>query len=151
MSRWVASHRSQCSAFGRGRRFRSSFSVTVAGHGRRLLDRNQPLDRNRLRLSRPVAGGPRGCGPVARIRKHNGAQAEQIEEAASSAAANLFEGNRREGRDRRQFFLIAAGSADETRGHLLTAEAWGWVQRADVEQALEHADHLLAILWKLTH
>jgi four helix bundle protein len=90
-------------------------------------------------------------GPVARIRKHNGAIAKQIEEAASSAAANLFEGNRREGRDRRHFFLIAAGSADETRGHLLTSEAWGWVQRAAIDEPLEHGDHLLAIIWKLTH
>jgi four helix bundle protein len=90
-------------------------------------------------------------GPVARIRKHNGAVAKQIEAAASSAAANLFEGNRREGRDRRQFFLIAAGSADETRGHLLTSQAWGWIVRADIDEALEHADHLLAILYKLTH
>jgi four helix bundle protein len=90
-------------------------------------------------------------GPVARIRKHSSTQAKQVEEAASSAAANLFEGNRREGRDRRHFFLIAAGSADETRGHLLTAEAWGWVERAHVEQALDEADQLLAILWTLTH
>ena len=89
--------------------------------------------------------------PVARIRKHSATQAKQIEEAGSSTAANLFEGNRREGRDRRHFFLIAAGSADEVRGHLLTSEAWGWVERADIEEPLEHADHLLAILWKLTH
>jgi four helix bundle protein len=61
-----------------------------------------------------------------------------------------MEGARRAGRDRTHLCRIAAGSADETRGHLLTAEAWGWLDRAEVEQALDHADHVLAILWKLT-
>lgn len=89
--------------------------------------------------------------PVARLRKHNERLAKQIEDAASSVAANLLEGNRRTGRDRIHFFRIAAGSAAETRGHLLTAEAWGWLEATDIEQALNHADHVLAILWKLTH
>ncbi len=48
---------------------------------------------------------------VALVRKSNRRLAEQIENAASSVAANLAEGNRRRGKDRVQFFLIAAGSA----------------------------------------
>jgi four helix bundle protein len=88
--------------------------------------------------------------PVGRVRKRNARLAGQIEEAACSIVANLLEGNRRIGRDRAHLFRIAVGSADETRGHLLTAEAWGWIERGEVEQALDHADHILAILWKLT-
>ena len=88
--------------------------------------------------------------PVTLVRRHNSRQARQLEDAASSVAANLSEGNRRTGRDRAHLFRIAAGSADETRGHLLTAEAWGWLDHADIAQALDHADHLLAILHKLT-
>lgn len=88
---------------------------------------------------------------TARVRKHNARLAKQIEDAACSITANLLEGNRRVGRDRVHFFRIAAGSADETRGHLLTAEAWGWLECTDIELALDHVDHILAIIWKLTH
>jgi four helix bundle protein len=88
--------------------------------------------------------------PVGRVRRHNIRLARQIEDSASSVVANLLEGNRRTGQDRIHLFRVAAGSADETRGHLLTAEAWGWLPRAEIEPALDHADHVLAILWKLT-
>ena len=89
--------------------------------------------------------------PVAQIRKHSRTAANQIQDAANSAAGNLLEGNRRTGKDRTHFFNISAGSADEVRGHLLTAEAWGWVGMRDIDEALDRADHLLAILYKLTH
>jgi len=58
---------------------------------------------------------------VVLVRRSNRKLAEQIEDAASSVAGNLAEGNRRRGKDRVQFFLIAAGSADETRAHLRAA------------------------------
>jgi four helix bundle protein len=87
---------------------------------------------------------------VVRVRKHNPRLATQIEDAASSIVANLMEGNRRAGRDRIHLFRVAAGSAAETRGHLLTAEAWGWLSQHEIEAALDHADHVLAIVSKLT-
>jgi four helix bundle protein len=65
--------------------------------------------------------------------------------------ANLGEGNRRRGKDRVQFFLIGAGSADETRCHLRVPLAWGWVSEADIAKPLELLDHELAMLWKLSH
>ena len=73
--------------------------------------------------------------PVARIRRHHAKHAHQIVDAASSIAANLSEGNRRIGRDRLQHFRIAAGSADETRTHLLVAEGWGWVDASEIGEA----------------
>jgi len=88
---------------------------------------------------------------VALVRKSNRKQAEQIEDAASSVAANLAEGNRRRGKDRVQFFLIAAGSADETRAHLRVALAWGWVRDQDIAASLALLDRELALLWRLTH
>ena len=88
---------------------------------------------------------------VARVRRRNARQAKQIEDAASSVAANLGEGNRRQGKDRIHFFSIAAGSADETRCHLRVAKAWGWLTDADIAQPLRLLDRELAILWKLTH
>src|SRR5262245_1356900 len=53
---------------------------------------------------------------VISIRRHDTKLAQQIIGSASSIAANLAEGNRRTGRDRMNFFRIAAGSADETLG-----------------------------------
>jgi four helix bundle protein len=88
---------------------------------------------------------------VALVRKSNRKLAEQIENAASSVAANLAEGNRRRGKDRVQFFLIAAGSADETRVHLRVALAWGWVRDQDIADSLVLLDRELALLWRLTH
>jgi four helix bundle protein len=88
---------------------------------------------------------------VAMVRRNNRRLAEQIENAASSIAANLAEGNRRRGKDRVQFFLIAAGSADETRAHLRVAHAWGWVRDQDIAASLVLLDRELALLWGLTH
>ena len=88
---------------------------------------------------------------VAKIRTHNRKVADQVVDAASSVAANLAEGNRRIGRDRLHFFRVAAGSADEVRGHLRVALAWGWVTEADIAQSLQLLDRQLALIWGLTH
>ena len=90
-------------------------------------------------------------GVVGVIRKRSSKLAEQIEEAASSVAANLAEGNRRQGKDRLHFFRVAAGSADETGTHLRVAEAWGWVSAEQIEAPMSLLDRELAMLWKPTH
>jgi four helix bundle protein len=89
-------------------------------------------------------------GVVAAIRKQDVKLAQQIIASASSVAANLAEGNKRVGRDRVQFFRIAAGSASETRAHLRVALAWGWIEASRVEQAFKLLDRELALLWGLT-
>ncbi|MDD9939121.1 MAG: four helix bundle protein [Myxococcales bacterium] len=88
---------------------------------------------------------------VARVRTRSARQARQLEDAASSIAANLAEGNRRQGRDRSHFFTIAAGSADETRCHLRIAQAWGWLTPTDTTPPLHLRGRQLARLWKLSH
>ena len=88
---------------------------------------------------------------VAKVRRHSPKLARQIEDAASSAVANLGEGNRRRGGDRLHFFRIAEGSTDETRCHLRVALAWGWVTVAEIDTAMQLADRELAMLYKLTH
>ena len=85
------------------------------------------------------------------IRKRSVKLAEQIEEAASSVAANLAEGNRRQGKDRLHLFRIAAGSANETLTHLRVAEAWGWVSAEQIEAPMALLDRELGLLWGLTH
>lgn len=89
--------------------------------------------------------------PMTKLRRHSRKLAGQLEDAASSVAANVAEGNRRQGLDRMHLFRIAAGSADETRTHLRVAEAWGYVSASEIEVPLRLADRQLAILWKLTH
>ena len=53
---------------------------------------------------------------------------KQARRAASSVALNIKEGARRRGSDRRYHFTVAAGSADEVRGCLEVAEAWGHME-----------------------
>jgi four helix bundle protein len=96
-----------------------------------------------------IIGSLRGVVEV--IRRRDARLAQQIEHAASSVAANLAEGNRRQGKDRLHFFRIAAGSADETRAHLRVALAWGWVKSDAIGAPLALIDRELAMLWRLTH
>ena len=88
---------------------------------------------------------------VAVVRRCNVKIADQIVSAASSVAANVAEGNRREGKDRIHFFRIAAGSAAETRAHLRVAQAWGWIGARDIGTVLAMIDRELRLLWGLTH
>ena|SRR5689334_18976389 len=91
----------------------------------------------------------RGIVPV--IRREDAEVARQIVRSASSVAANLAEGNGRVGADRRRFFRIAAGSAQETRAHLRVASTWGWLEATQYAKADALLDRQLALLWKLTH
>src|SRR5882672_6579178 len=88
---------------------------------------------------------------VSVIRKHEPTLANQIIRSASSVAANLAEGNGRQGKDRLHFFRIAAGSAEETRAHLQVALAWGWLGAEQISSPLALLDRELALLWGLTH
>jgi four helix bundle protein len=85
------------------------------------------------------------------IRKKNPKLAAQIVDAASSAAANIAEGNGRHAGNRRYHFRTAAGSAEETRGHLRVAIAWGWIEPRHIVTPLALLDRQIAVLWKLTH
>jgi four helix bundle protein len=85
------------------------------------------------------------------IRRRDIDLARQVLRSTASIAANVGEGNRRNGRDRLHFFRIAAGSAEETRVHLRVAIAWGWIRSKDIAIAMDLIDQELAILWRLTH
>ena len=76
---------------------------------------------------------------------------DQIRRAASGVPLNLAEGRRRAGKDRVYHFTVAAGSADEFRTALRTANAWGELDAAHFTQALALLDRVQAMLWRLTH
>ncbi len=69
-------------------------------------------------------------GVLEALRRRDGALADQARRAASSIALNVEEGNRREARDRRYLWRIAAGSA---------------------AAPLTLIDRELALLWRLCH
>ena len=75
----------------------------------------------------------------------------QMKNATQSLSNNLGEGAGRFGKDRVLHFSYAYGSGRELRRQLKFAVAFGYVQSDAVEEAHERLDHLLAILWKLTH
>ena len=87
---------------------------------------------------------------VAVLARHDPDLAAQVRRAASSVPANLGEGQRRAGRDRRYHFRVAAGSAEEVRAALRTADAWGYVESAALAEPLALLDRLGAMLYRMT-
>jgi four helix bundle protein len=85
------------------------------------------------------------------IARHDAGLADQVRRAAASAPLNLSEGWRRVGKDRHHHFRVAAGSTDEGVAALRVAEAWGWVDAADIDAPLALADSVLAMCWRMTH
>ncbi len=75
----------------------------------------------------------------------------QLRRAVVSVPLNLAEGAERRGKDRTHLYHVAAGSAAEVRSGLRIAQAWGFVEAADLEVAEALADRLRAMLWRLTH
>ena len=77
--------------------------------------------------------------------------ARQMRNATQSLSNNLGEGAGRFGRDRELHYGYAYGSGRELRRQLKFAVAFGHVSSEAVEHVHERLDHLLGILWKLTH
>ena len=75
--------------------------------------------------------------------------ATQLRTAATSVTLNLSEGQRSGGGNQRRHYELAHGSANEVKGALTVAEAWGWLD--DPARARAILDRLLALLWRLTH
>jgi four helix bundle protein len=102
-----------------------------------------------LEVSLDVIKGLRGVLP--RVYSSDRSLHDQMKRAASSVALNLSEGFRRAGKDRTQFWRIAAGSADELRAALRVAEAWGYLGSKDTAGILDLLDRILAMTWRMTH
>ncbi|HUJ63735.1 MAG TPA: four helix bundle protein [Kofleriaceae bacterium] len=86
---------------------------------------------------------------VEQIKIHDAHLADQLQRAASNAAGNLAEGQRRQAGNKRRAYEIAHGEASEIRGWLEIASAWGWT--LDDARARELVDRLLRLCWGLTH
>jgi four helix bundle protein len=88
---------------------------------------------------------------VAELRRQDSNLADQVRRAASSAALNTAEGNKRAGKDRAYFFRIAAGSCDEVRAALNVGRRWGYLDAIDLHALDELLDRQAALLYRLNH
>src|SRR5437764_525981 len=88
--------------------------------------------------------------PLEQLRRHDRDLADQTRRATSSVALCLGEGQRRAGKDRLHLFRVAAGSAAEVRVALELAEAWGYLERAQLICARALLDRELAMLYRMT-
>jgi four helix bundle protein len=76
--------------------------------------------------------------------------ADQLRRAAASTLLNIAEAARRTLRDRRNRFRIALGSAAEVSACLEVAVAFGYLERPAIEPALELADRVRAMTYRLS-
>ena len=88
---------------------------------------------------------------VAEIRRRDRSLADQLMRAASSVALNISEGQKSDGGNMRARFFTAAGSANESRAALRVAVGWRHITPEAAAVAQERLNHIVAILWKLTH
>lgn len=86
-----------------------------------------------------------------RIARHDRSLDTQLRRAASSMVLDVCEAQHSDAGNRRARFHSAAGSANESRGALRVAVAWGYVTDAQARPVLEPLDRAVAMLWKLTH
>ena len=88
---------------------------------------------------------------VEQIELRDKSLADQLRRAATSAALNTAEGNRRAGRDRAARFRIAAGECAEAATAVQVAVDWGYIPTTASAAPLTLADRLGAMLWRLRY
>jgi len=77
--------------------------------------------------------------------------ADQLRRAAQSVALNIAEANRRTGKDRRNRFRIALGSAAEVASCVDVAVALGYSGEADHADAYALVDRVRAMTYRLAN
>jgi four helix bundle protein len=87
---------------------------------------------------------------VEQIRKHDNNLAKQLVDAMNSTVQNLSEGAVHRGGNKRAKFEIAHGEANEVKGSLELALAWGYVPDGSGDAARAKLRRLLALCWGLT-
>jgi four helix bundle protein len=85
------------------------------------------------------------------VQQHDRDLARQMRRAGSSVLLNIAEGWRRLGRDRRQHYVIAAGSNAEVRAALDVCEALGYLDTETYASVDALLDRVAAMLYRLTH
>jgi len=86
---------------------------------------------------------------VSQLATRDGALADQIRRAASSAALNVAEGSKRAGKDQAHHYRIAAGSAAEVRAAIAVGAAWGYFDSANYAALETLLDRQAALLYRI--
>jgi four helix bundle protein len=86
---------------------------------------------------------------LVRLSRRDAGLADQLRRAAQSCVLNIAEANRRTGRDRRNRFRIALGSAAEVTACLDVAIVLGSLEARECAASLELADRVRAMLFRL--
>ena len=86
---------------------------------------------------------------VRALRSSDPDLARQIRRAGASVPLNISEANSRRGRDRAHLFRVASGSAREVIAALRIALAFGDLSADRTAPALELADRVVAMLYRL--
>jgi four helix bundle protein len=84
-----------------------------------------------------------------RLAAHDADLTKQLRRAGASVSLNIAEANQRVGKDRAHLFRVALGSAAEVTACLDVAVALSYVAHADVALALELADRVRALTYRL--
>ncbi len=86
-----------------------------------------------------------------RLAAHDADLTKQLRRAGASVSLNIAEANQRVGKDRTHLFRVALGSAAEVTACLEVAVALDYVAQADAAHALDIADRVRAITYRLIH
>ena len=93
----------------------------------------------------------RTLGPLVKtVSTHDRDLARQMRRAGASIVLNIAEGWRRMGRDRRQLYLVAAGSNAELRAALDVSECLGYLSAEQCRELEALLDRVAAMLYRLT-
>ncbi len=85
------------------------------------------------------------------VQRRDRSLAMQLRSAASSVALNIAEAEYSDPGNKRARLFTAAGSANESRSAVRVAIAWGYLRPERATDVLTKLDHIVAVLWKLTH
>jgi len=86
---------------------------------------------------------------VSQLATRDGALADQIRRAATSAVLNVAEGAKRAGKDQAHHYRIAAGSAAEVRAALAVGAAWGYFDDGRCAAIEALLDRQAALLYRV--
>jgi len=75
--------------------------------------------------------------------------ARQLRRALNAVHLNVAEGTRRQGRDQKNRYRIAAGEAQEVKAALALAHAWGYIDDKALAPLWKIADHVGALTYGL--
>ena len=87
--------------------------------------------------------------PLAKLASCDPDLTKQLRRALQSVTQNIAEANRRAGKDRKHLFRVALGSAAESASCLDLALALGYLAPHECAAALELADRVRAMTFRL--